>query len=105
MNTTWSPFQSAAVKQICAHMTEEEFRLAMGRSFWYGIWVTATCAGPFGFLIFTSNPAVRVAALGLMLLHIVSIPTWLKMQRQFLCSLSWAKEQGMTPERLKMFQR
>ncbi len=101
---TWSPFQSVAVQQICAHMTDLEKREAAGRSFFYGLWVTATVAGPFSFLLLTSSLAVRAAAVALMLVHIASIPTWLKMQRRFLCSLSWAKEQDITPERLNLFK-
>lgn len=84
-------------------MTAEKLSRAWRRSFLYSIWVMATFAGPVGLLLLTSNLALRVAAIALMLVHIALLPTWLKMQRRFLCSLDWAREQGMTPEHLKIF--
>src|SRR5438046_2369213 len=96
---TWSLFQSEAVQQICVPMTDEEKCKAMQRSGAYGVLVFATFAGPVGILMLTPHPALRAAAIALILVHLASIPTWLKMQRRFLCSLGWAKEQGMAPER------
>src|SRR3954468_5500726 len=43
---TWSPFQSAAVKQICDHMTDSERLTAMRRGGKYGVWVAGTCMLP-----------------------------------------------------------
>ncbi len=84
-------------------MTDEERLATARRAGLYGVWVMATFAMPVGVLTLASNIPLRVALIALMLIHIAAIPTWMSMQRRFLCSLGWAKEQGIRPERLKMF--
>ena len=102
-SNTWSPFQSAAVRQVCKHMTEGELGRVTGRSLLYGVWVMATFAGPVGLLFLTTNLALRVVCIALMLVHLAVLPFWFQMQRRFLCSSGWAREQGMVPERLALF--
>jgi hypothetical protein len=106
MNTkfeTWSPFQSPQVRDICEHMTDAELSIARQRASCYGLWVVATFAGPFGFAVgFPGTLAWSVSGL-LMVIHLVCIPIWFPMQRRFLSSTIWAKEQGMKPESLTLF--
>jgi len=100
---TWSPFQSAQVREICAHMTEAESTEATRRGGLYGLWVFATFAGPLSFSVVFHHPVLIAAASVLVVIHVACIPAWLKMQRGFLCSNGWASEQGVTPERLRLF--
>jgi len=100
--TTWSPFQSAEVQQICAHMTPGELASAGRRATLYGLWVAATFALPLSSVM---NPRSETAtlALGLILLHVACIPIWMRQQRPFIASTSWASEQGIKPEDLRLF--
>src|SRR2546427_6244670 len=100
---TWAPFQSAEVREICAHMTDSEKAEASRRGGLYGLWVFATFAGPLSFAVVYRHPALIAIAAVLVVIHIVCIPIWQRMQRNFLCSTSWAREHGYTPERLRMF--
>ena len=106
---TWSPFQSAAVKQICDHMTDSERFTAMRRGGQYGLWVAGTCVLPafavVGALGGLQSPTIigiiGAIAVTLILVHICCIPAWLSAQRRFLCSTQWAREQGIRPENLR----
>jgi hypothetical protein len=108
---TWSPFQSAAVKQICDHMTDSEQFTAMRRAGSYGMWVAGTVAIPVGAVAFalgglhslTIICTIIGIAITLMLVHICCIPAWLRAQRRFLCSTKWAIEQDLRPEDLQLF--
>ena len=100
---TWSPFQSPEVRDICAHMTDAERAKASARGGAYGVWSAVTCALPLT-LAFTSRSlgAIVVAAV-LITIHIICIPIWQKQQKRFLCSTDWAREHGITPDRLRTF--
>jgi len=100
---TWSPFQSPEVRDICAHMTDAERAEVSQRGGGYGLWVAATFALPLAFaLTYRSLVAIVIASI-LVTVHIVCIPIWQKCQKRFLCSTAWAREQGFTPERIRMF--
>ena len=104
---TWSPFQSAVVKQICDHMTDSERFTAMRRGAQYGVWVAGTFALPFSAVVFAvfghHSPTIIGIAMALILVHICCIPAWLRAQRHFLCSTQWAREHGLRPEELHLF--
>jgi hypothetical protein len=114
---TWSPFQSSQVKEICAHLTPEEFDACARRAMLYGVWVSLTFAGPLSLLSITffSRARAHLIPLGtggliiwaicisLVLLHCASIPFWLRGQRRFLCSTQWARTHDLRPERIKLF--
>jgi hypothetical protein len=99
----WSPFQSREVREICMHMTDGEKAVASRRGGLYGFWVFATFAGPLSIAVVYPQPGLIAIAAVLVVVHIVCIPVWQRMQRKFLCSTSWAREHGCTPERLRMF--
>ena len=100
---TWAPFQSPEVREICAHMTEAEGRAASRRAALYGIWCGVTFAGPVAvaFVIQTSAFIAIVAVL--ISVHLGCRRVWLRLQRSFFCSTAWAREQGFTPGRLRLF--
>ena len=100
---TWSPLQSPDVREICSHMSKSERAEAVRRGGYYGLWVVATLAGPvFVGLTFT-HPVLLTLAVSLITLHMVSIPSWLRRQRKFLCSTKWASERGLSPDQLRLF--
>ena len=110
--TTWSPFQSASVKQICDHMTDSERFTAMRRGGLYGAWVAGTFAVPVGVLVAlgwlhvlaNTGAIIGIAtAITLILVHICCLPIWLRAQRRFLTSTQWAREQGLRPADLHLF--
>ena len=84
-------------------MTDEEKAETSRRSGLYGFWVCATVAGPLSFAIMYRHPALIAIAAVLIVIHIVCIPAWQRMQKNFLCSTAWAREHGITPDRLRMF--
>ncbi len=100
---TWSPFQSAEVREICMHMTDAERAEASRRSGLYGLWVFATFAGPLSFAVVFRQPALMAVAAVLIVIHIACVPVWLKMQRRFLSSTTWATEHGVAADRLRLF--
>jgi hypothetical protein len=108
---TWSPFQSASVRQICDHMTDSERFTAIRRSEHYGAWVAVTFALPLSAVVFAlgwlQSPAIMGAIIGiaitLILVHICCVPAWLRAQRRFLCSTQWAREQGLRSAHLNLF--
>jgi hypothetical protein len=99
----WAPFQSSRVREVVAHMTEAEKRDARKRAFLFGLWNAGTFFIPMFFVLSSTLPgpmnwiyAGAVLALGLSfhpLLH--------RMQREFLCSTAWAREQGIQPGDLR----
>jgi len=69
----------------------------------YGLWVGVTFAVPLSSLFTTEEPILRAVYIVLLIIHVVCIPLELKIQRRFLCSTAWAREQGFAPERLRLF--
>jgi uncharacterized membrane protein len=100
---TWSPFQSPEVREICVHMTDAERAQVAERGGGYGFWVVATFALPLAFALTSRSSVAIIIAAVLVSIHIVAIPFWQRRQKQFLCSTAWAREQGYTPERLRLF--
>ena len=109
MNWTWSPFQSETVKEICRHLTPAERWAAAFRAGSYGVWVGFTFSLPVVVLVgsFMASPfrsmPLYLGAAALIALHLACLPRWLGMQRRFLCSTHWAREQGIMPESLRLF--
>lgn len=103
MRNTWSPFQSPELREICRHLTDAEESRIVIRSGLYGIWIAATFACPIVYLIRGRDPWYLSLAAGLVLAHIACLPLWFKMQRRYLCSTEWARQQGFTPEKLRLY--
>ena len=84
-------------------MTDAERAEVSRRGVFYGFWVFATCAAPLSLAIVEPSRLYIAIATVLVTIHIVCIPIWQKMLKQFLCSTAWAREQGITPEQLRLF--
>lgn len=84
-------------------MTGAEKAEAMCRGGLYGIWVAVTFGIPLSLILIAQSPLLLALAAALVVIHVVCIPIWQKMQRRFLCSTVWAREHGIDPDRLRMF--
>jgi hypothetical protein len=125
--STWSPFQSPEVREICAHLTpDEKARLIANAGQcgtetgeWISAWMSAKSvpimAGFlllfFAFQIFSWRGFWVGWALLLILLTIyfvvASLPRRRAMRRrsmELLCATEWAREHGYTPERLRLMK-
>ncbi len=100
---TWAPFQSRDVHEICAHMTEAEKRAANRRTALYGLWCGVTFAAPVSVAVVDPTPALLAVAAILIIIHLGCLRVWLRWQRRFFCSTSWARDQGLAPGRLRLF--
>jgi hypothetical protein len=119
---TWSPFQSEQVRDICAHLTEDELdRLTQmakehGRAsaVRFAVPVSSICGAVLASLL-----AARFATWSVVLATAVTfvvvggVPYSVNREffansrramREFLCSTEWAKAQGIVPENIKMFE-
>lgn len=87
-------------------MTPAEESAAAIRGGCYGLWAAVTFAIPIAWAGSTRSPSPFLLCMAavLVLTHLLCIPLWLKMQRQFFCSTTWAREQGIIPERLSLFR-
>jgi predicted Ser/Thr protein kinase len=102
---TWWLFQSPDAGRICAHLTKEERKHLLVLLLLYSVWVMVTIfgipalnghmrdAGPGGWLV----TAVWAG------LFIASLPLIDRMMRHFFCSTDWARKQGITPDKLRLF--
>jgi len=100
---TWSPFQSPQLREICAHLTDAEQNEVSRRAGLYGLWAAFTFALPTSIAIFLHNRVILVLAAVLIIAHIACISVRQNMRRRYLCSAAWAREQGITPDRLSLF--
>ena len=101
---TWSPFQSKAVKDIFAHMTEQEKTAVRSFSRVSGLLSAICFALPisFGVMLVESLKSIY-ATIALILWIIIGVVILLHRRRkskELLCSTKWAKSQGYTPDKI-----
>ena len=101
--STWSPFQSPEVRNICANLTPPEHAEAMRRACFYGIWTALTFALPLSLGFLAEGRTYSTMAAMLVVIHIACIPSWQNSMRYFLCSTEWARQNDIRPEGLKLF--
>ncbi len=109
--STWSPFQSRQVKDICSHMTKAERAAAMKRGGFWGLLIgIVPCAVglTLGPLILSS--ALIGVTLCALLFPLVALALWKKWlpyvhesQQSFLASTEFAKKQGIEAEDIQLF--
>jgi hypothetical protein len=109
--STWAPFQSDQVKEICSHMTAGERRRAVGRGAVFGLILGGFLGvmGFFGMLIgkwlFDSLLTGVVIILAMQLIPMGILFWRLKpridqSQKEFLASTQWSKEQGLSSDKI-----
>ena len=98
----WSPFQSETSKEICAHMTRDEKRVATIRSGLLGLWIAACFSSPIILLSIAFGRKRSAIAIGIAVIFLItffiSIPIIRKWNKNFLCSTNWAKSKDYTAE-------
>jgi len=99
----WAPFQSRDLREVCAHMTDAEKREANRRTALYGLWCGVTFAGPVSVAVVVPTPAVLAVVTILIIIYLGCLRVWLRWQRRFFCSTSWARERGLSPGQLRLF--
>ena len=110
-DSTWAPFQSDQVKEICSHMNAKERRRAVSRGAVFGLIlagffiVIGFLGMPIGKWIFDSflKGVIIVQPVALILLGILFWkfkPLIDESHKEFLASTQWAKEQGLTSDKI-----
>ncbi len=108
--STWSPFQSSEVREICAHLTATERARLLDDARQRGLQIGSWTAVPFGIVCALSAWLPR--RLGLVLLPsfavyfaVWGLPRLRAMRRrttELLCQTEWARSQGYIPDRLRL---
>ncbi len=99
---SWWIFQSYASGRICAHLTKEERRHLLVLIFLYNVWGIVTIFGSAALHLSELNHGWIITAVWVGL-YLVSLPMICSMLRQFLCSTIWARKQGITVDKLRLF--
>jgi len=103
---TWSPFQSEATREICAHMTQDEKMSFMIRSALIGLWIAAAFAVPQCVILLPAvfgikRSAIAISlAVALLIMFLISIPVIKKHIKNYLCTTEWAKSRGYTADKI-----
>jgi len=106
--STWSPFQSEQVKEICSHMTAGERRAAIRRGALWGLLI-GIIPGSIGLIcgpiIFGS--ALKGVTVCTLIIPFTAFVLWKKWfhrsQQTFLASTEWARSQGIEAEGIRLF--
>ncbi|MCC6353310.1 MAG: serine/threonine protein kinase [Verrucomicrobiae bacterium] len=101
----WSPSQPPLVREICSHMTEAEQREATMRGLLFGLWNAMTFFGPMFCVMFMPLPSPMNWIYGgaILIVGLSFYPLWRRMERDFLCSTTWARQRGIKPDQLRHF--
>jgi len=110
-HSTWAPFQSDQVREICSHMTAKERDRAVGRGAVFGL-ILGGLLGVIGFLgmligkwLFDSFLIGVIIAQPVALI-LMGISLWKlkplidQSQKEFLASTQWSKQQGLTSDKI-----
>jgi hypothetical protein len=110
VESTWSPFQSAEVRDICEHLTPEERGQLINDAAWSGRQIAWRLAIPFGIVGASFYFSIRAgfALLGLFVIDaLVFQRRWIREHRQrgrrMLCETEYGKVKGYRPETLRLF--
>ncbi len=98
-----SPLQSPEVREICAHLTKRESNLVSLLGFIAGMWLVVAFFGIPWLIRSVPPPGGWIVAGIFAAIFLITLPMLSRIVRQFLCSTAWAKEQGFTPEGLRLF--
>jgi ABC-type branched-subunit amino acid transport system permease subunit len=107
--STWSPFQSDQVKQICAHMTKTERRAAVRRAALWGL-LMGIVPGMIGLIlgVVVFRSALIVVTVCYLIFPLIALvlcrsPNVVKSQQNFLASTEWARSQGIKAEDIHLY--
>ena len=97
--STWSPFQSAEVREICAHLTPEEHACLLGDARWRGQQIGQRLAVPSGVVAgslgWSWQLGIVLLALFIVYFAVSGLPRLRAMRRrsiELLCETEWARQ-------------
>ncbi len=102
---TWWGFQSPEVGQICAHLTKAERKHLLVLMLLSSVWGMVSIFG----IPALNGPMRHIGSGGWIVtvvwagLYILSLPMIDRMMRHFFCSTDWARKQGITSAKLRLF--
>jgi hypothetical protein len=109
LESTWSPFQSPEVREICAHLTPSEHaRLledAQQRGAWIGIWLAGPLGLCGGLLVWYWQIGAVLLALYVPYFMFFGLSRLRAMRRrsmELLCDTDWARSRGYSPANLRL---
>ena len=109
--STWSPFQSPDVREICAHLTPEEHARLIADARYRGAQIGWWIAVPFGIVagsfVFSRHLGLALVAVFAIYFAVVGWPRLRTMRRrsmELLCATEWAHNCGYTPERVSLMR-
>jgi hypothetical protein len=109
--STWSPFQSQEVREICAHLTPAEHARiiadARQRGADIGRWIAVPFGVACGFIVFAWQLGVALLAVFAIYFAVSGWSRLRAMRRrsmELLCETEWACGRGYTPERLRLMR-
>jgi tetrahydromethanopterin S-methyltransferase subunit G len=107
--STWSPFQSPEVREICAHLTPVEHAQVIAdacqRGTDIGRWIAIPFGVTVGLLFWSWQVGLVLLALFIIYFALSGFPRIRAMRRRsmaLLCETEWARSRGYTPERLRL---
>ena len=112
-DSTWAPFQSDQVRDICSHMTAEEKNRVRNRGALCGV-ILAVCFAViwfFGIVIgvwLFNSPLTGMIVILPLTLILMGISVWKvkpltdQYHKDFFASTQWSKDQGLTPDKIKL---
>jgi hypothetical protein len=108
--STWSPFQSPEVQEICAHLTADEAERLANNGRRCGRELAVLLAIPVGIVVLLFLWSVRVGLLAVVVLFLYFwVIAWPRMQemrvrsRELICECEWARRRRYTPATLRLF--
>jgi hypothetical protein len=107
--STWSPFQSAEVREICAHLSPTEHARLMEdarqRGQQIGKWFAVPLAFVSAFLFWSWRLGLALVALFVVYFVVWVLPRFRAMRHrtiELLCATEWAHTHNYTPTRVKL---
>jgi hypothetical protein len=108
-SSLWSPFQSAEVREICAHLTPEEHTRVLEdgrqRGEQLGRWIAISFGLVAASFLWSWQVGLVVLFLFMVYLSVLGLARIRAMRRrtkELLCETAWARSRGYTPERLRL---
>ena len=98
---SWLPGNSPRAQEIFAHMTgRERSRFLRDAAVW-GLWGGATFAFPLSWALAVRSTGWIITACVLGSVSLASVVPFISRQKRFLCSTTWARRHGITPQDLR----
>jgi serine/threonine protein kinase len=98
-----SPLASPEAREIASHLTKAEQGEAALYGLLWGVWIVVATFGSMFLIQSLTAPGNWIVASVIWILFVASLPVALRMQRRFLCSTEWAKENGYSAGKMKLF--